>query len=253
MLPCNHRFHTECIDQWLSSRKPLCPVCKHDALTPFGIEESEPQAQEETEALEEGSRPELSLPPFFFPIRRCKSTPSTFSILVVIFDACVQACCNRVFLHAYHWGMTQFHSNLSCFAFEHHLAVAFSNLLSMPSTQQSGFLQLDLLSCACRWRRRWQWGPGPSHPQATTGPAESTTAPVDIEQPAIQTQQTPQHGLGASSSSSQFLAANEPAAGTTPVNFPGMHYSRSGPSRLSAAVSTCCSGSVLNACSLNSH
>ena len=73
VLPCKHRFHTECIDQWLSSRKPLCPVCKHDALRPFGIEEAEAQAQEDAQAVGEDLRPEISLPPFFFPIRRCTS------------------------------------------------------------------------------------------------------------------------------------------------------------------------------------
>lgn len=35
VLPCQHRFHMECVDQWLSTRKPLCPICKWDAVKPY--------------------------------------------------------------------------------------------------------------------------------------------------------------------------------------------------------------------------
>lgn len=94
----------------------------------------------------------------------------------------------------------------------------------------------------CRWRRRWQWGPGPSHPQATTSATDTATAPVDIEQPAVQSQEASHNDAGASSSSSHGgLAGNTPAValGSTHFNFPGMHYSRAASSRLSAVVRDC--------------
>lgn len=31
LLPCHHEFHVPCIDQWLLTRRPFCPVCKRDA------------------------------------------------------------------------------------------------------------------------------------------------------------------------------------------------------------------------------
>lgn len=48
----------ECIDQWLSSRKPLCPICKWDALEEF-LEGGEPRDVEagEPEADSPASSP----------------------------------------------------------------------------------------------------------------------------------------------------------------------------------------------------
>ena len=68
VLPCKHRFHLECIDQWLSARKPLCPICKWDALQPFPS--LQPDQADEDDANHASAPP----PSFFsFTTRRCAS------------------------------------------------------------------------------------------------------------------------------------------------------------------------------------
>jgi len=43
-LPCLHRYHRQCIDEWLS-RSPECPICKHDITAAVLLAGSPVQAQ----------------------------------------------------------------------------------------------------------------------------------------------------------------------------------------------------------------
>ncbi|KAL2631601.1 hypothetical protein R1flu_016287 [Riccia fluitans] len=64
MLPCHHEFHTACIDQWLLTRRPFCPVCKRDAHT----KTAEPPASENT--------PLLGAPTAHHPVPTITSIPA---------------------------------------------------------------------------------------------------------------------------------------------------------------------------------
>lgn len=51
ILPCHHKFHTHCVDAWLTSWRTFCPVCKHDANTTI----RDPPATEQTPLLSSSS------------------------------------------------------------------------------------------------------------------------------------------------------------------------------------------------------
>jgi hypothetical protein len=57
VLPCNHKFHPECVDPWLLNVSGTCPLCRIDLRPPTADREV---AEDATAATEDGS---TALPP----------------------------------------------------------------------------------------------------------------------------------------------------------------------------------------------
>ncbi|KAI9504400.1 hypothetical protein GGI25_003324 [Coemansia spiralis] len=66
LVPCNHRFHSECAHRWLTVKSTACPLCKADMLEGLGVKRPKSVAEDAESDGEpntaESGQPEEAVP-----------------------------------------------------------------------------------------------------------------------------------------------------------------------------------------------